>query len=80
MPSRPPVYALSIALASGSSVLAVGTAIALDLPLRDPDGIAGPAYVRLPAIVIAFCVADVVPLALLRNRGLSGYRAVRHCR
>lgn len=76
MPSRPPAYALAIALAFGSSVLAVGTALALDLPLRDPDGVAGPAYVRLPAIVIAFFVADVVPRALLRNRGLSGYRGV----
>lgn len=76
MPSRPPAYPLAIALAFGSSVLAVGTALALDLPLRDPDGIAGPAYVRLPAIVIAFFVADVVPRALLRNRGLSGYRGV----
>lgn len=75
MPSRPPAYALAIGLAFGSSVLAVGTALALDLPLRDPDGIAGPAYVRLPGIVIAFFLADVLPRALLRARGLHGYRA-----
>ena len=75
MPSRPPAYALAIGLAVGSSTLAVGTSLALDLPLRDPDGIAGPAYVRLPGIVIAFFLADVLPRALLRARGPRGYRA-----
>lgn len=76
MPSRPPAYALAVGLAVGSSALAVATAVSLDLPIRDPDGIAGPAYVRLPLIVLAFFVADVVPRALLRNRGLAGYRGV----
>ena len=75
MPSRPPAYALAVGLAVGASVLAVVTALVLDLPLRDPDGIAGPAYVRLPGIVLAFFVADVVPRALLRARGLAGARA-----
>lgn len=69
LPTRRP-YALAVALAAGSSVLAVGTALRLDLPLRDPDGVAGSAYVRLPLIVVAFFVADVVPRALLRARGL----------
>lgn len=74
MPSRPPAYALAVALAVGSSALAVTTALVLDLPFRDPDGVAGPAYVRLPGIVLAFFVADVVPRAILRARGLRGFR------
>ena len=73
MPSRPPAYALAVGLAVGSSILAVTTALVLDLPIRDPDGIAGPAYVRLPSIVLAFFVADVVPRALLRARGMRGF-------
>jgi membrane-associated phospholipid phosphatase len=47
----------------------------LDLPVRDPDGVAGPAWVRLPAIVLAFFVADVGPRAIGRARGLRGARA-----
>lgn len=74
MPSRPPAYALAVALAVGSSALAVATAVSLDLPIRDPDGIAGPAYVRLPLIVLAFFVADVVPRSLVRARGVRGAR------
>ena len=73
LPTRPP-YALVVALAVVSSALAVGTAMRLDLPLRDPDGVAGPAYVRLPLIVLAFFVADVVPRSLIRARGVRGAR------
>lgn len=74
MPSRPPAYALVVGLAVASSALAVATAVSLDLPIRDPDGIAGPAYVRLPGIVLAFFLADVVPRALFRARGTRGFR------
>jgi membrane-associated phospholipid phosphatase len=39
------------------------------LPLRDPDGVAGPAYVRLPAILALFFALDVVPRGVWRARG-----------
>jgi membrane-associated phospholipid phosphatase len=68
----PPPYGLAVSLAVSSALLAVVVAAVLDLPLRDPDGIAGPAYVRLPLIVFAFFVADVVPRALHRARGPKG--------
>ncbi|MEX2291363.1 MAG: phosphatase PAP2 family protein [Mycobacteriales bacterium] len=77
MPSLAPrsrVYGLAVALAVGSSLLAITVASVLDLPIRDPDGIAGPAWVRLPLIVFAFFVADVLPRALLRAGGLFGVR------
>lgn len=47
----------------------------LNLPLRDPDGLAGPSYVRLPLIVLLFFLADVVPRVLIDNRGFSNFRA-----
>jgi membrane-associated phospholipid phosphatase len=65
-------YTLAGALALSSGVVAVVVARHFDLPLRDPDGIAGPAYVRLPLIVLLFFVADVVPRALYRARGPRG--------
>ena len=60
-------YALAAALAVASAVVALVVTAAFDLPLRDPDGIAGPAYVRLPLIVVLFVVADVVPRVLRRT-------------
>ncbi len=35
-----------------------------DLPVRDPDSVTGPAYLRLPAILLAAFLVDVVPRAL----------------
>jgi hypothetical protein len=73
MTSRePPPYALAVALAVASALLALVVARVFDLPLRDPDGLAGPAYVRLPLIVFAFFVADVVPRALRRTSSERG--------
>lgn len=69
------LYGLVVALAASAGVLAVVVALSLDLRLRDPDGVAGPAYVRLPLIVLAFFVADVVPRALHRAGGVRGFRA-----
>ena len=60
-------YAFAVALALLTAAVAVTVAAAYDLPLRDPDGIAGPAVVRLPAIVLAFLLADVVPRAVRRR-------------
>ena len=41
---------------------------ALDEPLRDPDGFLGPAWVRLPAMVVGAFVLDVVPRSVWRAR------------
>lgn len=35
-----------------------------DLPVRDPDSVAGPTYFRLPAILLAAFLLDVVPRSL----------------
>ena len=60
-------YALACVLAVGSTLLALAVTTSLDVPLRDPDGIAGPAWVRLPSIVALFVLADLVPRLVARR-------------
>ncbi|GAA5124012.1 hypothetical protein GCM10023339_44870 [Alloalcanivorax gelatiniphagus] len=53
-------------------VMAVATvlvAAAYDLPVRDPDGVSVPTWVRLPVIVVAAVLLDVVPRWVLAARG-----------
>ena len=69
-------YAFAVLLAAAAAVVSVVVAAYFDLPLRDPDGIAGPAYVRLPLIVVLFLAADIVP-RLLRRRGTPAKRILR---
>ncbi len=54
------------------SLATVVVAVILDLPLRDPDGIAGPVWVRLPLILTAMFALDVIPRGIYRARGLRG--------
>jgi hypothetical protein len=63
-------YALAVLLAVSSGVLAVLVALEFRLPLRDPDGFLGPAWVRLPVIVALFVAVDVVPRALVRKQNV----------
>lgn len=55
---------LSLVLAAA----AVALAATYHLPLRDPDGVAVPTYVRLPIILLAAFLTDVAPRALWRAR------------
>src|SRR3954449_11678285 len=57
---------MSVALAA----VAVVVALAYHLPLRDPDGVVVPTYVRLPIILLAAFLTDVVPRAAWRGRSL----------
>ncbi|MCW2777573.1 MAG: beta-carotene 15,15-monooxygenase [Frankiales bacterium] len=72
-PARP--YAAAVAVAAVSAVLTVTGAAVLGLPIRDPDGVAGPSWIRLPGIVLVFLALDVVPRALLARREAGGLRA-----
>lgn len=49
-----------------------------DLPVRDPDSVAGPTWLRLPAILLVAFLADVLPRALWRAR--SPLRVAAHFR
>jgi hypothetical protein len=66
MTRRP--YALLMAVAVGMGAVAIITAQVTDVPLRDPDGFLGPAWVRLPAMVLIAFVADILPRSLWRAR------------
>ena len=68
-------YGFAVGLALAVGILAWVLSYHYNLPLRDPDGLAGPAYVRLPGIVLLFYLADVVPRALYANRGFGGFFA-----
>ncbi len=69
-------YAFAVLLAVGAALVSLVVAAYFGLPLRDPDGIAGPAYVRLPLIVVLFLAADIAP-RLFRRRGTPVRRILR---
>lgn len=68
---------LSVAVATTAvlGVLACWAAVALDLPLRDPDGVLGPSYVRLPLVVLFFLLLDLLPRSALRAGGIRAFPA-----
>jgi membrane-associated phospholipid phosphatase len=68
-------YGFAVGLAVVVGLLAWVASYRYDLPLRDPDSLAGPLYVRLPLIVLGFYAADVVPRALIENRGFANFGA-----
>lgn len=67
-------YGFAVGLSLAVGILAWVASYRYNLPLRDPDGLAGPSYIRLPAIVLLFYIADVVPRALIANRGFRNFR------
>jgi membrane-associated phospholipid phosphatase len=72
-------YGFAVGLALAVGIVAWVASYRYNLPLRDPDGLAGPSYIRLPLIVFLFYLADVVPRALIANRGFRNFReAVRN--
>jgi hypothetical protein len=52
-----------------TGLLAVVVGHSLGLPLRDPEGFLGPAWIRLPLLVLGAFLADVVPRSAWRSRG-----------
>ena len=71
-------YGFAVALALAVGILTLAASYRYNLPLRDPDGLAGPSYIRLPSVVLIFYLADVVPRALIANRGFHNFgEAVR---
>ncbi|MBA2508302.1 MAG: phosphatase PAP2 family protein [Nocardioidaceae bacterium] len=59
-------YTMAIAVAALTGTVAVVMSLYTGLELRDPDGIAGPSYVRLPLILFLFFIADMLPRAIRR--------------
>lgn len=71
-------YLWAIGLAAAFATLTVAVALIADLPLRDPDGLVGPAGIRLPVIVAVLFCLDVAPRAVARawRGGGSALRAM----
>lgn len=59
-------YGLLVAVAVGMGIVAFIASRATGEPLRDPDGFLGPAWVRLPAMVVAAFLIDIVPRSIWR--------------
>ena len=69
---RDSAYVMAAVVALGTGAVAVVCAVALGIPLRDPDGFLGPTYVRLPLIAGLLIAADVVPRAVMSVRSVRG--------
>jgi membrane-associated phospholipid phosphatase len=65
-------YAMLVVVAVVMGALAIICSISLGYPLRDPDGFLGPAWIRLPLLVVGAFFADIVPRTLFRARGNPG--------
>ncbi len=59
-------FRFAVMVALGMSVATLVVAWVYDLPVRDPDSVAGPTYLRLPLILLAALLADVLPRAAAR--------------
>lgn len=53
------------------AAITVAVAVSYHLPLRDPDGVAVPTYVRFPAILGLAFLTDVLPRAVWLSRSLT---------
>ncbi len=62
-------YTLMVAVALLMGALALLASRHLGLPLRDPEGFLGPAWVRLPLLCLGAFIADIVPRTLWHTRG-----------
>jgi len=51
-----------------TGLLAIVASVALDMPIRDPEGFLGPSWLRLPLLVGGAFIGDVVPRAAWRSR------------
>jgi hypothetical protein len=74
-------FRFAVVLALSLAGMTAVVAWVYDLPVRDPDGVAGPTYVRLPLILLLAFLVDVLPRALWRVRHtptkvLSTFRGV----
>jgi membrane-associated phospholipid phosphatase len=66
-------YTFVVCLSVATAVAAIISAVHLDVPLKDPDGFLGPAYIRLPLLALIFFGGGILLAALHR----IGWRRLR---
>jgi hypothetical protein len=66
-------FRFAVVLSLALAVAAVAVAVTYHLPVRDPDGVGVPTYVRLPVLLFLAFLTDVVPRAAWRGRSLVGF-------
>ncbi len=70
-------YTFAVCLSLAIGVTAIVASLHFNVPLRDPEGFLGPAYVRLPLIGLLFFLSGVLPLAI-RRAGVWPLTRLRH--
>ena len=60
-------YSFAVILSVAVGLTAIIASNRLGVPLRDPDGFLGPAYIRLPLIGLLFFAAGIIPQAIRRS-------------
>jgi hypothetical protein len=60
-------YTFLVTLSAFIGIIAVVLSQRLGVPLRDPEGFLGPAYVRLPVLAFLFFALGIVPQGIRRN-------------
>src|SRR5690606_38648097 len=70
-------YTFGVALAAGVGITAIILSAHLDVPLRDPGGFLGPAYVRVPLIGLGFFALAGLPVAVKRAGWRPSWRGIR---
>jgi membrane-associated phospholipid phosphatase len=61
-------FRFAVVLSLAMALVMLVMAWVYDLPIRDPDGVAGPTYVRLPLILLLAFLVDVLPRMVWRSR------------
>lgn len=70
-------YTFAVILSVVVGVTAIVASEQLGVPLRDPDGFLGPAYIRLPLIGLLFFAAGIIPQAIRRSGWRHAPRTIR---
>ena len=66
-------YVLLIGVASTMGLLSIIAALSLDKRLADPDGFLGPAWVRLPMLLVGAFLMDMLPRVVSSARAGPGH-------
>ncbi len=70
-------YTFAVIMSVAVGLTAIIASNRLGVPLRDPDGFLGPAYIRLPLIGLLFFAAGIIPQAIRRSGWRQAFPTMR---